>query len=32
MVKKKKALYNIWLLWFLPIAALGLAFILFQAL
>lgn len=31
MVKKKKALYNIWLLWFLPIAVLGLAFILFQA-
>jgi hypothetical protein len=31
MVKKKKVLYNIWLLWFLPIAVLGLTFVLFQA-
>ncbi|ALJ05737.1 hypothetical protein APS56_11645 [Pseudalgibacter alginicilyticus] len=31
MVKKKKVLYNIWLLLFLPVAILGLTFILFQA-
>ncbi|SFC93240.1 hypothetical protein [Algibacter pectinivorans] len=30
MLKKKKLSYNIWMLWFLPIAILGLAFVLFQ--
>lgn len=31
MLKKKKLSYNIWLLWLLPVAILGLAFVLFQA-
>lgn len=31
MVKRKKSIYNIWLLWFLPVAVLGLVYILFQA-
>lgn len=31
MLKKKKALYNMKLLWFIPMAVLGLVYILFQA-
>ena len=31
MLKNKKLTYNIWLLWLLPIAILGLTFVLFQA-
>ncbi|WP_396602814.1 hypothetical protein [Algibacter sp. R77976] len=31
MLKKKKLSYNIWLLWLFPIAILGLAFVLYQA-
>jgi hypothetical protein len=31
MIKKNKTLYNIWLLWFLPVAVLGLTYVLFQA-
>lgn len=31
MIKNKKLTYNIWLLWLLPIAILGLTFVLFQA-
>lgn len=31
MLKKKKLSYNIWLLWFFPIAILGLTYVLFQA-
>ncbi|MBJ6367576.1 hypothetical protein [Snuella sedimenti] len=30
-LKNKKLTYNIWLLWFLPIAVLALAFVLYQA-
>ena len=31
LIKKKKPTHNIWLLFLLPIAALGLAFVLYQA-
>ncbi len=31
MLKNKKLKYSIWLLWFLPLAILGLAWVLFQA-
>ncbi|NMH86919.1 hypothetical protein [Flavivirga algicola] len=31
MNKKKVEHYNIWLLWFLPVAVLGLAYVLYQA-
>ncbi|MGB5417473.1 hypothetical protein [Algibacter sp.] len=31
MLKKKKLSYNIWLLWLLPVAVLGLTYILYQA-
>lgn len=31
MLKKKKISYSIWLLWLLPVAILGLTFVLFQA-
>tara|TARA_R110002049_G_scaffold90686_2_gene227132 strand:+ start:55427 stop:55804 length:378 start_codon:yes stop_codon:yes gene_type:complete len=31
MIKKKKVLYSIWLLWVLPVAVLGLVYVLFQA-
>jgi hypothetical protein len=31
MLKNKKITHNIWLLWLLPIAVLGLTFVLFQA-
>ncbi|XMO87699.1 hypothetical protein AAFN75_05300 [Algibacter sp. AS12] len=31
MLKKKKLSYNIWMLWLLPLAILGLTFVLFQA-
>lgn len=31
MLKKKKRTYNVWVLWLLPFALLGLAYILFQA-
>jgi len=31
MLKKRKLSYNIWLLWLLPVAILGLTFVLFQA-
>lgn len=31
MLKRKKQTYNVWLLWFLPVFVLGLAYIIFQA-
>ncbi|MFV9549737.1 hypothetical protein [Algibacter sp. PT7-4] len=31
MLKKKKLAYSIWLLWLIPLAILGLTFVLFQA-
>lgn len=31
MIKTKKVLYNIWLLWLIPLAILGLVYILFKA-
>lgn len=31
MLKNKKLTYNIWLLWLLPVAVLGLTYVLFQA-
>ena len=31
MLKNRKLTYNIWLLWLLPLAVLGLTYVLFQA-